>query len=937
MARVVRRTASAWARRNPSRAVHRRTRKHKVIMESVTQEKKKLRSVICFEAQAPSGYTFIPAGNPHLTSTCKERCRKEGSQVYAVSVRHPGLWDKLSVLNTEPVGQTTPHMHIHNLSQHVHRIGYHFPSTVVAAACSELGLYLTSTGKAVPFHTLGSLENPPPADSETSQITINTEARDAIRDLFPNIPDNDLNQIIKTAFQKGQRKVGTASELPLARRAQLAVVAHIRHIYTDYDRLLKQTSFHEARSAVEQITLSKVIAWRGDDENGQTVLEDVFREVIVISDDEDSETEEETATAADTQDLSVEILSSNARTHEIQTQPISASRVNHSIQDFSREHSEEAPPGFRIVTRVPAQKAIDRRGFSRYQAWNRALSRYRAEANDIQKVQASGAPAEKQSPRYGKRSVATHEMSDPVRHRELPVLSQDPTSAIASRPVYVDNPGQRLIAVPATDSSPGQGYNSHETRPLDKSPRTMGNVCHQSTSCPDMCGNARSERLLIPTNNRSDMPVFVSRPKELHQSSESHFGPRADPPVLHHPRPGANHHDLALPSIESPFITEKRRAEGRLEHLTKRMSLRSVTPGHSQVEASGQGYANVPSSPDDQNCKRRRLAYYAAPPSYSRPDHWNTRPLAIPTSEGPRGTYRRDELIPESRLQDRPYRRDYCLPPAEESVTIGYQRQRNPASLMPPQVSLDPRPPLDTTRTVDPHEPVSIHPQPGLLSGAAGPVAASDRTFKPVPNASHLDTRPVYYGDRSSHLDRIRPMLEETRAPVWRSNTETDRPVLHGTSANGKLYADDFVRHVDVREALPVEYLIQRPRYPPPRVEESHSQPARARIANQYSVKDSPSSQISLEQQHPRSPHRVPVSHGQVSHPHEIGNRDLPNNPSDASRERRPNSGLGMMRRTHDPRSFQMAEQNRPVYVQQVESQPPPYPVSEGRHFVIVD
>ena len=39
-------------------------------------------------------------------------------------------------------------------------------------------------------------------DSELSQNAINAEARDAIKDLFPNIPKKDLNQIIKTAFQK---------------------------------------------------------------------------------------------------------------------------------------------------------------------------------------------------------------------------------------------------------------------------------------------------------------------------------------------------------------------------------------------------------------------------------------------------------------------------------------------------------------------------------------------------------------------------------------------------------------------------------------------------------------------------------------------------------------------------------------------------------------
>jgi hypothetical protein len=66
----------------------------------------------------------------------------------------------------------------------------------------DLGLHLTATGKAVPFEKFGSRPAVGGADSETSQTTINTEARDVIRDLFPNIPDNDTNQIIKTAFQK---------------------------------------------------------------------------------------------------------------------------------------------------------------------------------------------------------------------------------------------------------------------------------------------------------------------------------------------------------------------------------------------------------------------------------------------------------------------------------------------------------------------------------------------------------------------------------------------------------------------------------------------------------------------------------------------------------------------------------------------------------------
>lgn len=70
----------------------------------------------------------------------------------------------------------------------------------------DLGLYLKSTGKAVSFYNVGNTEGAQRNISEVSQITINTEARDVLRDLFPNITDPDLNQIIKTAFQKVGQK-----------------------------------------------------------------------------------------------------------------------------------------------------------------------------------------------------------------------------------------------------------------------------------------------------------------------------------------------------------------------------------------------------------------------------------------------------------------------------------------------------------------------------------------------------------------------------------------------------------------------------------------------------------------------------------------------------------------------------------------------------------
>jgi hypothetical protein len=72
----------------------------------------------------------------------------------------------------------------------------------------ERGLFLSSTGKVTPYNYATtypideSRRREQRADSVISQKTINIEARDAIKDLFPNIPEKDLNQIINTAFQK---------------------------------------------------------------------------------------------------------------------------------------------------------------------------------------------------------------------------------------------------------------------------------------------------------------------------------------------------------------------------------------------------------------------------------------------------------------------------------------------------------------------------------------------------------------------------------------------------------------------------------------------------------------------------------------------------------------------------------------------------------------
>ena len=82
------------------RAAAKKQRRHRVIIESVGQKqlkttvrgrghnrlaRKLTRRQISFQVRPPNGYTFIPAGNPDLTTALKEASRDANQQIYAVS------------------------------------------------------------------------------------------------------------------------------------------------------------------------------------------------------------------------------------------------------------------------------------------------------------------------------------------------------------------------------------------------------------------------------------------------------------------------------------------------------------------------------------------------------------------------------------------------------------------------------------------------------------------------------------------------------------------------------------------------------------------------------------------------------------------------------------------------------------------------------------
>ncbi|KAE8136152.1 hypothetical protein BDV38DRAFT_272218 [Aspergillus pseudotamarii] len=591
---------------------------------------------------------------------------------------------------------------------------------------------------------------------ESSQTTINTEARDVLKDLFPNIPDNDLNQIIKTAFQKGQRKVGTAVELPLARRAQLAVVAHIRHVYTDYDRLLKTTSFHEARSIVEEPTLAKLVEWRGDDENGKTVLEDVFREVIVISDDEDSDTEGDMPQAVD-RDYSVKIVSSHPRADDLQMKPVNYSNSTH------REHhletsDEEAPPGFHFIPIAPKKPKIDRRGFSRYQAWDRAIHRYRNASNgtDQRKLYAS-------SPNQGRPIYAPQRpWQDNFGVNRDPALVQGVLHRQISAAPYGNTiTGPHILAIdPVVERRP------YEVYPISRSPRQREAVL-KVVQAPESFGTKH----LLHQGDPPNAPVFVSGPKKVLGNNGNQ---RGSGPIQG--RPNVNPQDCVLPSIEPPISPENNTlGNSPLDHIAGRMSgecsIRSLTPRRLPYKDIQRPF--LEDKAQDQLPKRRRVGCY--------------EPVNV------------DRGLPQIARTSNPA--DAFT--GERYMALGY-----PPGKSPVQGDIHIR-----KRYLAPFDPIpQSESQLGKVQVSS--LSATHLDLKPG-TLLQEDYEPAGHQSLPHHYtnESTRPFNVSESHKATRGHFNDHALMALGNTQWRRHYADDFVRTIDSQAPIPIEYPAQHRLY----------------------------------------------------------------------------------------------------------------------------
>lgn len=326
---------------------------------------------LSFHTEPPPGYTFIPAGNSQLTAALKEYAKRGNHKIYSVSVCQFQLFRCSS-----NIMQTTPHASRHELSREVHRVGFHFPTSVVAQVCNHYGIRLTRAGRVIDekendnfmkVYQKGQLVLD---EKIKDQVTVNTEAKEVLKDLFPHMPDNDMFQIIKTAFQLGDGKVGTADDIPLHRRASLSVVAHIRHVYTRYDSLLRKMPYNNARHEVEAETLSKLVEWRGDAAAESSAINAALDDVIVISDEEKSDTEDDGAHYIPPNDVRVEELDGSAYWPAV-ARPLSPLRI---VDQVPPVHL----PSYASYHHRPNDAEIATRERNRAARWEQARQDYRS-------------------------------------------------------------------------------------------------------------------------------------------------------------------------------------------------------------------------------------------------------------------------------------------------------------------------------------------------------------------------------------------------------------------------------------------------------------------------------------------------------------------------------------------------------------------------------
>ncbi|KAK3372830.1 hypothetical protein B0T24DRAFT_526941 [Lasiosphaeria ovina] len=501
------------------------TSKHRSYFEFIenTNKKKPIDLKVTNDEVAPPGFEFVPIGNPRLIEECKELCREMDAMIFVV---------------TQHYGPVKPGLDT-SIGEQVNRIGYHFRQSIVDQARELLG----------PDEILGMTWSGPEPIPER-QEDINKQADAAIRELFPRIPNTDREMIIQRSFNKAYYRrgkeppVGLAEGVPLTRRVHLAVCAHIRHTHTRYDELLKQTTWVNSRRAVEQLCLDFLLKWRGDEESGRDQLDEILREVIVISDSE-SDSDDDDASDDDDErpDAHPAVVSGDAfikvknRSSVGQTAP-SVSTPNAGGNNGGQSgFAYAARKARKDARRERSEKKKAQKGFGRYKAaYEQAMERKRLEENEQARssnhtAMARSASHASQSWRRAESERASSELQGVQRVGDHPRLDA------------YNSPLQPLEVRRGNPELPGYGDASQQTA----DPR-LYRFPHESRAQETQPSNGF--RPIVGSQNTFHTGIRVEQPKQFSQEDlKDHLVRSVEPS------------SPALPNFPSWSVAHPRQAE----------------------------------------------------------------------------------------------------------------------------------------------------------------------------------------------------------------------------------------------------------------------------------------------------------------------------------------------------------------------------------------
>ncbi|KAF2467776.1 uncharacterized protein BDR25DRAFT_59551 [Lindgomyces ingoldianus] len=146
---------------------------------------------VSLKTPMPKGYSFLPKGNQYKTLHCRRLTHEAGKTLFVVED------------GRKAVGIRVPK----SIFFHVQSLARQTLSSRIAA-------------------------------TERRDANLIHQAQAELTILFPKMPKNETEVVLKRAFRKNSGRVGRTTQISMRKKVQLAVIAHIRHVHTQYDQLL---------------------------------------------------------------------------------------------------------------------------------------------------------------------------------------------------------------------------------------------------------------------------------------------------------------------------------------------------------------------------------------------------------------------------------------------------------------------------------------------------------------------------------------------------------------------------------------------------------------------------------------------------------------------------------------------------------------------------